>query len=150
MDSLLLGLGWIVLGIIGLAALRAALRLRRRIADGWARTKAAIVRTEIVSSRYWVARPVVIYEYDAGTHHFLGQLRPWGWCWGPRAQAEASAARYTPGMMFSIYVNPDDHQQSLLRPWPSTWACALVLLITIFAFVFGLSLIASAIASSWG
>lgn len=145
MDVLLLGIGWVFLGIIGVSALRSAIRVRRAIALRWARTTAAVVRTEVVSNRYWMARPIVIYEYDAGTHHFLGQLRPWGWCWGPRPQAELSAARFTPGTMFSVYVNPDDHQVSLLRPWPPTWACLLVVLITVVAFLFGAGLIAHAV-----
>lgn len=143
MNQLLLGIAWLLLSATGFAAVRSGLRLRRRILSSWAQTKAAIVRSEVISSRYALARPVVTYEYDAGGHHFLGQWNPWGWCCGPRPQAEESAARYLPGTMFSVFVDPDDHQVSLLRPWPSLWLCVMLGGLSLLAFIFGASLIIS-------
>jgi hypothetical protein len=117
---------------------RFGVRVRRRIVRRWVKVKAAVVASEVASSPRLGARPVIVYEYNSEGHHFLGQHRPWGVWRGLRRWAEKAASRLPPGALISVFVNPDNHQMSLVRPWPPVWLCAALLAVLIVSF--GLSL----------
>lgn len=145
MNRLLLGIAWIALGAMGLLVFQTAVRLRRRIMMRWGRSKAAVVRGEVILNRLGLARPLIVYEYDAGHHHFLGQVRPWGWWWGSSRQAAVSLERYPPGTMFTVIVDPDNHQRTLLRPWPSVSFCGVLGALASAALVLGTYLVMSSL-----
>ena len=130
---------WLLFSLLAFALLLSGIRTRKWILRRWVRVSAAVVRCEVVAPRFGLARPVITYEYDSDNYHFLGQYCPWGIGWGLRRTAEATAERFVPGFVFPVFVHPDNHQASLVLPWPSLWLCVVLLAFCLVAFVLGVS-----------
>lgn len=109
---------------IAVAALTlAAIQARSRVVRGWVRLENAVVVESKVESRGRWSFPVIVYEYHSNDVYYMGQDSPWPLFPLSQTQAEQWAVRYEPGDVVTIFVNPDDHEASVLFPSPPVWLC---------------------------
>jgi hypothetical protein len=114
-----------------------ALLLRARITRDWVELDNAVVLdSRIEGSQLWMWL-VIDYEYHSGDVHYVGSQGRWLPPFTPRNVAQRGAGRYRPGQLVSIFVNPDNHQRSVLEPTPPNWLIGLGVAIAIGAFWMG-------------
>ena len=104
-------------GVLTLVAVQA----RDRIVRGWVRLDDAIVIESKVESRGRWSFPLIVYEYHSNEVYFVGQDSPWLLFPLTQSQAEQWTARYQQGDVVTIFVNPDNHEASVLFPSPPAW-----------------------------
>jgi hypothetical protein len=94
----------------------AAIRSRNRITRNWIKLDAAVIQAT-VQRRGIGAFFVVLYEYHSEDVFFEGQDS--AWLTVPFFPGEQPEPQFTPGSVVTIYVNPDDHSESILFLRPS-------------------------------
>ncbi len=112
-------------------------RKRNRVLNTWIKLDNAVVLDSKVEVADFWAYAVVEYEYHSGNHRFVGESSP-GVSWnGWVQQAQRVADGYNQGDVISIYVNPDNHQETLIRPQPSVGLCVFGLIFAVAIFLLG-------------
>lgn len=112
------------LTIIGLGVAVAGTQeaIRGRASNSWTATTATILSSSLEESqeargrKVW--RPAIRYQYTANGRVFEGQRLSFGLNTFPQSGggAEAVIARYAPGTMHTVYVDPADDTNSVMTP----------------------------------
>jgi hypothetical protein len=125
--------------VIGVVALLMGLKLRKlnQQIKSWAMVKGEIIESKIISSpNYWRYELTLKYRYEIDHQTYFGEkIYPLGKIYNSQQNLQLFLNELSQNTL--IYYDPDNPQQSCLKPTPISWFL-LIFSMGIFCLLIGL------------